>query len=284
MKKIALVTGCSSGIGLATSLDLARNNYKVYATIRDLARKDRLDKSIRDEQLDVEILRLDVTDYESIKLAVDQIVQKEGRIDVLVNNAGYGLVGAIDDLKIEDIKQQFETDFFGSAKTTLEIMPVMKRQNFGRIINVSSLAGRVGFGFMSAYVASKFALEGFTDAIRQELLGSDISMSTIEPGAVNTNFSQNMKLPDNPEISDERRALLQSIVDQTARILSSSFDPSVVSQKIIQILDEKEPKPRYIIGRDAERIMIDKNRMSDLEFEKTIAQVFAEMLDMNNNA
>lgn len=280
MQKITIVTGCSSGIGYETALELARNNYKVYATMRNLNKKGKLENQASSEQLNIDIIQLDVTDDVSIKNAINHILQKEGQIDVLVNNAGYGLLGAIEDLDIDDVKRQFETDFFGPVRIIIQVIPIMKKQNFGKIINISSLAGRVGFGFTSAYVTSKFALEGFNDSIRQELLGTNISMSLIEPGAVNTRFPYNMQLPKNPKISLERKEFLEIMRKQGEKILAKSFEPTEVAQKIISVLNEKEPKPRYLVGRDAERIIIDKQRMMDLEFEKSVAKFFTDMMQM----
>ncbi len=278
--KIALVTGCSSGIGLETALELGKNGYRVYATMRDLSKKNILENQKENQQLDIQILELDVSKDESVKNFFELILEKEDHVDVLINNAGYGVLGALEDLSLQDIKQQFETDFFGPVRMMKNTIPLMKKQNYGKIISVSSLAGKIGFGFMSAYVASKFALEGFHDSIRQELLESNIHMSIIEPGAVNTKFAQNMLLPINPELSSEKKQILKIMKSQTEKILAGSFESVEVAKKIILILNEDDPKPRYLIGRDAERIMIDKNRLSETEFEQSISKFFSELMEI----
>ncbi|MEK6909960.1 MAG: SDR family NAD(P)-dependent oxidoreductase, partial [Candidatus Aenigmatarchaeota archaeon] len=140
MNNVILITGCSSGIGLATAVLLAKNNYKVYATMRDLSRKEKLEEASKQSNANLEIKQLDVTDDISVRNAVKQIIEKEGRIDVLVNNAAYGLRGTIENVTISEVQQQFDTNVFGVIRVCQEVLPHMRKQNSGHVINISSVA------------------------------------------------------------------------------------------------------------------------------------------------
>ena len=166
---VAVVTGSSSGIGLATSIALARNGYLTYATMRNLAKRDSI-QSIADKQhLRIRVVQLDVTDENSIKSAIQSILSEAGRIDLLVNNAGYVLTGAFEDIGINEIKALYETNVFGVIRVTQAVLPIMRKQGSGRIINISSGAGRIGYPGGSAYVSSKFALEGLSESMAYEI-------------------------------------------------------------------------------------------------------------------
>ena len=169
-QSVALITGSSSGIGFETALHLARNGYKTYASMRNLEKSKNITQVANRENLPVEIVQLDVNDDISVKQAIDKLVQAEDqRIDVLVNNAGYGLLGALEDLTIEEIKAQFETNLFGVIRVTQQVLPVMRKQNSGTIVNISSVGGRMGLPSLSAYHSTKFALEGLSESISYEL-------------------------------------------------------------------------------------------------------------------
>src|SRR5215210_1723769 len=189
---VAVVTGSSSGIGLATSLALARNGYLTYATMRNLAKRDSFESIADKQQLPVRVVRLDVTDENSIKSAIQSILSETGRIDLLVNNAGYGLTGALEDIGIDEIKAQYETNLYGVIRVTQTVLPIMRKQGSGRIINISSGAGRFGFPGGSAYVSSKFALEGLSESMTYEVEQFGIQVVLVEPGVIRTNFGENM--------------------------------------------------------------------------------------------
>src|SRR5437867_5629281 len=186
--KVAVVTGSSSGIGLETALLLAENGFKTYATMRNVNKASNiLDKAQR-KNLPIEVLELDVNSDKSVRQAVEKIVKAEGRIDVLVNNAGYALIGAVEDLSTDEVKEQYETNVFGVFRTIREVLPTMRKQRGGTIINVSSIAGIVGFVGMGAYVSTKFAIEGLTQSLRLELAPFGIRALVIEPGVIRTNI------------------------------------------------------------------------------------------------
>ena len=159
MEKVALVTGSSSGIGLETSLSLARNGFHTFATMRDVSKDEEIKEVVRKENLNVEILQLDVDNEESVNEAINTIVKRKDRIDVLINNAGYGMWGTVEDVSIDEFKEQFETNFFSIIRLIHRVAPIMRKQGSGDIVNISSVAGRIGFPVSPAYISSKFALE-----------------------------------------------------------------------------------------------------------------------------
>jgi NAD(P)-dependent dehydrogenase (short-subunit alcohol dehydrogenase family) len=168
-KVVAVVTGSSSGIGFETSLLLAKNGFFTYATMRNIDKSDAIIDLKLKEKLPLEVLKLDVTNDKSVKEAIEKIINEQERIDVLVNNAGYALVGPLEELSIQEFKEQFETNLFGVIRVIQEILPIMRKQRHGTIVNISSLAGRIGFPLTSAYVSSKFALEGLSESIAYEV-------------------------------------------------------------------------------------------------------------------
>jgi len=191
---VTVVTGSSSGIGLATSIALARNGYLTYATMRNLAKRDSI-QSIADKQhLRIRVVQLDVTDENSIKSAIQSILSEAGRIDLLVNNAGYVLTGAFEDIGINEIKALYETNVFGVIRVTQAVLPIMRKQGSGRIINISSGAGRIGYPGGSAYVSSKFALEGLSESMAYEIEQFGIRTVLVEPGFVRTKIGENMAI------------------------------------------------------------------------------------------
>ncbi len=183
-KPVAVVTGSSSGIGYETSLLMARNGFFTHATMRSTDKSNKIIDLKRNEKLPLEILRLDVTDEKSVKEAIERIINEQGRIDVLVNNAGYALLGPLEELSIREIKEQFETNVFGVIRVTKEVLPIMRRQMHGTIVNISSVAGRIGFPLTSAYVSSKFALEGLSESMAYEVEQFGIKVILIEPNSL----------------------------------------------------------------------------------------------------
>ncbi len=276
--KVVVITGCSSGIGLEIALELARNGYKVYATMRDLSKKTKLEEISNSENLEMNFVGLNVNDDNSVKNAVLTILEKENHIDVLINNAGFGIIGSVEDTSINETKDLFETIYFGAIRMIQNILPIMKKQSSGKIINIGSLSGEIGFGFFSSYTSAKFALGGLTQSLRQELQNTGITISIIEPGAVSTNFHKNMKIAEKSMIQPEQKEFMITLKKQAEKILSIAFDPKDIAKKILQILDEGKPLPSYVVGRDAERLMEDKKRLEPLEFEKAINKFFEEIM------
>ena len=273
MRQVALITGCSSGIGYETALTLARNGFCTYAGVRNTKNSDTLEKKIAKEKLDLNILQLDVNDRSSIENAVNQIKTEEKRIDVLINNAGYGLVGFFEELRLDEIRSQFETNFFGVLTVTKKIIPLMREQKSGTIVNISSGAGQVGFPGISAYASTKFAIEGFSESLMYELFPFGIRVIIIEPGVIKTNFFHNCIVPEkSSKKSSSYSNSLKKIQKNIELMQEHATHPIEVAKVILQALKTDEPKQRYVVGNDAAMILEAKKSLSDIEFKKMMMQ------------
>lgn len=271
MKKVAVVTGSSTGIGFETALLLARSGYQTYATMRDTKKSERLTEIAKSENLPLIIAQLDVNNDKSVKDAIDKILSENERIDVIVNNAGYGLFSPVEELTLDQIKEQFETNFFGAIRVIHAVIPTMRKQRAGTIVNVSSLVGRVGLPLSSAYVATKFALEGLTESVRYELSQFGINVILIEPGVIKTNFIENLKTSTVSESKSNYADLNESISKRFETMMAnSSTSPKVVAESILNAVTSENPKLRYIVGEDAQSIMKIRNDNSDEKFENWI--------------
>ena len=273
MHQVALITGCSSGIGYETALMLGRNGFRTFATMRNTKKSDSLQEIITKEGLDVSIQQLDVNDNASIENTIYNIKNEANRIDVLINNAGFGLVGFFEDLTLDEIRDQFETNFFGVLNITKKIIPIMRLQKSGTIINISSGAGQVGFPGISAYVSTKFAIEGFSESLMYELLPYGIKVVIIEPGVIKTDFFRNCKVSEH---SMKKNSTYSPSLDKFQRNIElmqeHATSPTDVAKVIIQVLGNNEPKQRYIVGNDVAMILEAKKNLSDNEFKKMMIQ------------
>ena len=202
-QKVAVVTGSSTGIGFETCLLFARNGILTYATMRDLTKADLIKNIAEKEKLSLKVIQMDVDKDDSVVRAFKEICEDHERgmgIDILVNNAGFGLFGALEDQSIEHIKKQFETNLFGAIRTIQQVLPIMRNQRSGIIVNISSISGKIGFPGSSVYVSTKFALEGLSESFAYEVEPYGISVVLIEPGVINTNFVENIMIPDNTQV------------------------------------------------------------------------------------
>ncbi len=278
MTKIAVVTASSSGIGYETSLLLARNQYTTYASMRNLKKSDELLKTASKENIPLKVIQLDVNDDRSVSNAIDSIVKENGRIDVLVNNAGFDLFGSLEELTIEEIKGQFETNFFGAARVTKSVIPTMRKQGSGIIINVSSIGGRIGLvPCNTMYHASKFALEGFTESLRHELTEFNIDVILIEPGAIRSNFAENIRTAKNYDSNNSPYAkTVQKVFEGFEPMLANASDPKEVAQVILNAANSSSPNIRYTVGKDAESILKARAELSDRELEKWVRESFMD--------
>jgi len=267
MEKIALVTGCSSGIGLETALALARDGYFTYASMRNKAKSSEIEKVAKEESLPLKVIQLDVDDKDSIKNAISQIMKEKNRLDVLVNNAGYGIFGCLEDISVEELKEQFETNFFGIVRMIHEAAPIMRAQKSGSIVNVSSVAGRIGFPGSPAYISSKFALEGLSESLRYELSQFGVNTIIIEPGVIKSNFFKSMKFPKNPKPDSPYRELTEKVVGGIKMMAEMGTHPKEVADTIVRALKEKNPLPRYPVGNDAAMFLEARKMKTDIEFE-----------------
>jgi len=271
MEKIALVTGSSSGIGLETALALARDGYKTFASMRDISKAGELENAAKKENLPIDVIKLDVDKEESIVSAIKKVISEGGRLDVLVNNAGYGQFGCTEDVSIDDFRKQFETNFFSIIRIIQEVSPIMRNQKSGSIINISSVAGRMGLPGSPAYISSKFALEGLGECLRYELGQFGIKTTLIEPGVIKTNFFESMKIPDS-KTDPKYKELTDHILSGLKMMVQMGTPPSQVADVIIKAIHDDEMLPRYVVGTDAAMFMEAKKAKTDIEFEKYMSK------------
>jgi NAD(P)-dependent dehydrogenase (short-subunit alcohol dehydrogenase family) len=273
--RVAVVTGSSSGIGFEIALILARNGFQTYATMRNIAKSENIKSIATKENLPIHIEQLDVIDNKSVTNAIQAIVSKANSIDVLVNNAGYALTGAFEDLAIEEIKAQYETNLFGLIRTTQAVLPIMRKQKSGTIINISSGVGRFGYPTGSAYVSTKFAVEGLSESIAYELEPFGIKVILVEPGVIKTNIANGMviaKKSQNP--NSPYSQIMQKMSTSFEHMLENASSPDVVATVVLKAVTTENPSLRYLAGKDVEMWVEAKRNMSDDEFYKMMKQSF----------
>ncbi|MDA0755709.1 MAG: SDR family oxidoreductase [Crenarchaeota archaeon] len=267
MEKVALVTGSSSGIGHETSLSLAREGYFTYASMRDIKKADVIKKIAEEESLPLKVIELDVDNEDSVEIAIKTIMAKKQRIDVLVNNAGWGIWGTTEDVSIEEFKEQFETNFFSVVRMIQKVAPIMRKQETGNIVNISSIAGRIGFPVSTAYISSKFAIEGLSESLRYELGPFGVNVIIIEPGIIKTNFFDSMRTAKKADESDVYRDITIKVISGVKMMAEMGTPPKEVANVIIKSLKEENPLPRYVVGNDAVMFLEAKKMKTDIEFE-----------------
>jgi len=267
MEKVALVTGSSSGIGLETSLALARNGFHTFATMRDVSKDEEIKEVVRKENLNIEILQLDVDNEESVNEAINTVMERKDRIDVLINNAGYGMWGTVEDVSIDEFKKQFETNFFSIIRLIHKVAPIMRKQSSGNIVNISSVAGRIGFPVSPAYISSKFALEGLSESLRFELMPFGVNVIIIEPGVIKTNFFDSMKLAKKSQQDSTYKDITEKVISGVKMMAEMGTHPKEVADTVIKALKEEKPLPRYVVGNDAMMFLEAKKMKTDIEFE-----------------
>jgi NAD(P)-dependent dehydrogenase (short-subunit alcohol dehydrogenase family) len=267
MEKVAVVTGTSSGIGFETALALAREGYYTYATMRDTTKSDKIKELGQKENLNIDVLELDVDDENSVKTAIQKILDQKQRIDVLVNNAGWGLWGCVEDVSVDEFKAQFDTNFFSIIRLIQEVGPTMRKQGSGAIVNISSVVGRIGFPASPAYISSKFALEGLSESLRFELAPFGVNVVIIEPGVIKTNFMKNMRMAEKSELDTVYRDITVKVVSGVKMMAEMGTHPKEVADTIVKAVKDEKPLPRYIVGNDASMFLEAKKSKTDIEFE-----------------
>ena len=273
-QKVAVVTGSSSGIGHEISLILARNGFTTYATMRNLQKVSDLRSAAEDEKLPLHFVQLDVTDENSVKKAIQTIYDECGRIDILVNNAGYGLTGAFEDLSLDEIKTQYETNVFGLIRTTQQVLPIMRKQRSGLIVNISSGAGRFGYPTGSAYVSTKFAVEVLSESMSYEVEPFGIKVILIEPGVIKTNFFNSSVLAKKSQDHNSPYApLMNGMEDSVKKMMENGSTPQYVAEVVLHAITSESPKLRYLAGKDVEQWIEAKKKMSDEEFVNMMKQM-----------
>jgi len=268
-KKVALVTGSSSGIGYETALLLARNGFDTFATMRNMNKSKEITEVSKRENLPLRVMQLDVNDDRSVADAINNILNEKKSIEVVVNNAGYGLMGSVEESSLDEIKAQFETNFFGAIRVIKEVIPIMRKQRSGTIVNVSSVAGRIGFPMGSAYVSSKFALEGLSESMSYELKQFGIKIVLIEPGVINTNFA--FVTPKKAlEANSSYSQLMNKLEENLFSTIANGTPPKDVANVILHSITKESPEHRYLVGNDAVELINARKNSTDEEFEKMI--------------
>ena len=272
-QKVAVVTGSSSGIGLETSLTLARSGFLTYATMRNLGKGATIKSVAAKEGLPIQVVQLNVTEERSINDAIHSIKSDVGRIDVLVNNAGYGLNGAFEDLAMEEIKAQYETNLFGVIRVTQAVLPIMRKQKSGIIVNISSGAGRFGYPGGSAYVSTKFAIEGLCESMAYELEPFGIRVVLVEPGVIKTNFVNSIVAAKKSQDPNSPYAqLMQNVATSFQHMIEGGSSTDVVAKVVLKAVTSENPTLRYLAGKDVETWIEGKKSMSDEEFNKMMKE------------
>jgi NAD(P)-dependent dehydrogenase (short-subunit alcohol dehydrogenase family) len=271
--KVAVVTGSSTGIGYETSLTLARNGFLTYATMRNLNKSENIKMVTTKENLPIRIKQLDVTDDVSVKNAIQSISSEAGRIDVLVNNAGYGLNGAFEDLAMDEIKAQYETNVFGLIRTTQAILPTMRGQKSGTIVNISSGAGRFGFPGGSAYVSTKFAVEGLSESMSYELEPFGIKVVIVEPGVIRTNFVDGLVIAKKSQDPNSPYSqIMQRIATGFEKMMKNASSPDLVAKVVLDAIRDENPSLRYLAGSDVETWLGGNRKIADEELHRMMKQ------------
>ncbi|WP_054026762.1 SDR family oxidoreductase [Bacillus sp. FJAT-28004] len=255
---VAIITGASSGFGLLTSIRLALEGYFVIATMRDMGKKEGvLAKAKENGVLEhFEVMRLDITDTGNIADVIEQVMERWGRIDVLVNNAGYAVMGVIEEVPMPDWRAQFDTNFFGTVAVTKAVLPHMRVRKQGKIINVSSGAGIIGFSNTGPYSASKFAVEGFSEALRLELLPFSIPVVLVQPGTYDTGISA--KHVYHAKLNSPYSKMIERFNQFNKKSEKNAPNPIQVANTIVKICRARSPKLRYVCGNDAKMIFVMK--------------------------
>lgn len=268
MSKVVLITGTSSGMGKLTAEFLANNGYTVYAGSRDAQSKE-LSENLKP-------IYLDVTKTQSIKSAIDTIIQNEGKIDVLVNNAGYGLLSTVEDGTDEEMFDQFNVNVFGLLKTTREVLPYMREAKSGVIINISSFLGKIGLPLLAHYNASKYAVEGIVDSLRFETLPYNVRVHSIQSGLFGTNFVKEGLVANAKTTSEDSpyKELVSHFVPIVAKAINEGPSPQPIADAVKEIIENEDADIFVPVGGEAETFVPLRKELSDKAFEQKVKETF----------
>lgn len=267
-KKVILITGASSGMGFVTAKKLIQQGHIVYGAARRIERMAEL------EELGGKVLALDITDEQSTRAAVEKVISEQGRIDVLWNNAGFGLWGSVEDITIDEARYQFEVNLFGLARITQLVLPYMRERKTGTIINTSSMGGKVYMPLGSWYHATKHALEGWSDCLRLEVQEFGINVVVLEPGAIETEFGNPVidKLKEKKDNSAYKE-LMESFIIATEKSYKepgNSSSPEVIANTVAKIVKHKRPSTRYLVGKYAKPMVFLRRLIGDRLFDRVV--------------
>jgi NAD(P)-dependent dehydrogenase (short-subunit alcohol dehydrogenase family) len=269
---IVLVTGGTDGLGRAAAILLAERGYRVFAGGRNAARRAALEQLASEKKLPLEVLDMDVCDDASVDRAVSEIERRAGPVSILVNNAGIAIGAMIEEIKLADLRKQFETNFFGAIRVAQRVLPQMRKQRSGRIINMSSIAGKVAVPVMGPYSASKHALEAASDSLRLELFPFGVHVVLIEPGYIPTSMNQNARELSSAYIQGGEvspyRGVYQGFQDTWKKTMDSAHDtPEDCARVILQAVQDDPPRARYLVTNEAKMANRMKWLLSDRLFD-----------------
>jgi short-subunit dehydrogenase len=265
MKKVAIITGASSGMGKSTAFELQKKGYKVYGMARRTEKMNDL------KEKGMEIVSLDLTKDETIVDAVNTVLEKEGRIDVLVNNAGYGSYGSVEEVSIQEAKRQFEVNIFGLARITQLVLPTMRKQKSGRIVNISSMGGKMYTPFGAWYHATKYALEGWSDCLRIEVKQFGIDVAIVEPGGIHTEWGD-IAMENLAKVSGSGpyAEMVNKLIASSDKNKNKLTPVDVLGKEIAKAASEKNPKTRYLKGYLAKPLVRMRKWLGDRTFDKML--------------
>lgn len=274
MRKTVLITGASSGMGKETALLLAEHGYSVYAGIRTSS-QELLDEAEK-RGVKVNTVALDVQDTASIEQAVEHVMAKEGKIDVLVNNAGFGLLATLEEGTDEEIFQQFDVNVFGLIKMTRAVLPHMRQAHSGVIINISSFLGKIGLPLLSHYNASKYAVEGITDSLRFEVAPFGIRVHSVLAGLFGTNFVKKGLVANSQTTSEDSpyKELVSHFMPIVAQAINEGPDPLPIAQAVKSIIENEDSDIAVQVGKEAELFVPMRKSMDDKAFEEKVKETF----------
>lgn len=275
-QKTVLITGASSGMGKRTAFHLAGKNYKVFAGVRTLEDKEILQTEASHQGVSLNIVYLDVQSSISINKAVQEVIDQASKIDVLVNNAGFGVVATVEEGTDEEMLKQFDVNVFGVFRMCRAVLPSMRKHSGGVIINVSSFLGRMGFPLLTYYNASKYAVEALTDSLRYEVNRFGIRVHSVMPGLFGTNFVKKGLLVNQATLSKDSpyAELVARIVPLVAEKINQGPDPIPVAEAIAQIIEDEHAPIRVPVGTEAINFLPMIKQMNDEDFEKAIRETF----------
>lgn len=264
MKKVILITGASSGMGKVTAEELIKDGHTVYCAARSVEKMKDL------EQMGGKILKMDVSDEQSLEASVDEIISAEGKIDVLWNNAGFGLYGPVEEISIDKARYQFDVNLFGLAKLTQKVLPHMREKRNGLIINTSSMGGKIYTPLGAWYHATKHAVEGFSDCLRLELKEFNINVVVLEPGLIDTGFAAGVEHHFAPEaMNGAYKRIVQAVLNASSGSMKMS-PPTVIANTVRKIVNSKKPKTRYLVGSMAKPLVYIRRIFGDKLYDKII--------------
>ena len=276
MGKVTLVTGATSGLGKAMALLLASKGYDVYAGARKTADGEALVAEARDSGISLKAVQLDVTDNSSVRAAVSLVAEGSGRLDNLVNNAGYGFLGTVEEATDEEILRQFDVNVFGVGRMCRAVLPMMRAQRSGVIVNISAWLGRMGFPLLTYYNASKYAVEAITDSLRYEVAPFGIRVHSVLPGLFGTRFVSKGLVANPATVSPASpyAALAAKLVPVVAKKINEGPDPVAVAEAVLRVIEDAGSPIRTPVGVEAETFVPMAKQLSDEAFEAKVKEIF----------